>query len=168
MHLGTTIIAIVITIIFTIPFVILGRNNKRKKNKLLQGLTKIADSHQCTISRFDVWAGNAIGIDDAKHRVFFTRKSNEAETLQQIDLSQIQKCRLINSSRPAGIKGNNFKVTSKLELAFSFLDKNRNDVLLEFYNADYDNLTLTGELQLAEKWFELCNTKIAELMKQKK
>jgi hypothetical protein len=46
-------------------------------------------------------------------------------------------------------------------------DKNKPDTKVEFYNADYDRLTLTGEVQLSEKWCKILNDKIAELAKVK-
>ena len=36
---------------------------------------------------------------------------------------------------------------------------------VEFYNANTDRLTLTGELQLAEKWCVLVNNKLASICK---
>jgi hypothetical protein len=36
-------------------------------------------------------------------------------------------------------------------LIFSFYN-HKPEVSLEFYNTDYDQLTLSGELQLAQKW----------------
>jgi hypothetical protein len=42
-------------------------------------------------------------------------------------------------------------VIDRIELIFSF-NNHRPELSLEFYNTDYDQLTLSGELQLAEKW----------------
>jgi len=53
-------------------------------------------------------------------------------------------------------------------LVFSFQDKGKNEVVLEFYNAEYDSSTLTGELQLVEKWCKIFNEKISEMTKPKK
>ena len=64
--------------------------------------------------------------------------------------------------------GSSDTVVEKLGIGFLYHDKNKNEVVLEFYNADYDSLTLTGELQLAEKWCNLFNEKISEIAKQKK
>lgn len=143
-------------------------NSRKKEKKLLQGLTEIAESNNCKISRYELWNSSTIGIDDTSLMIFYTRKSKDIETSQQINLTETQKCRVINLSRTVSNKEGNFKVVDKLELAFSFQDKNRSEVVLEFYNADYDSLTLTGELQLVEKWCKLFNDKISEISKQKK
>lgn len=143
-------------------------NSRKKEKKLLQGLTEIAERNNCKLSRYELWNNSTIGIDDTSLMIFYTRKSKDIETSQQINLAETQKCRVINLSRTVRNKEGNFKVVEKLELAFSFQDINRGDVVLEFYNADYDSLTLTGELQLVEKWCKLFNDKISELSKQKK
>jgi len=168
MDLGTTITGIVIILICIIPFALMSINSRKKEKKLLQGLTEIAERNNCKISRYELWNSSTIGIDDTSLIIFYTRKSKDIETSQQINLVEIQKCRLVNLSRTVSNKDGNFKVIDKLELAFSFQDKNRNELILEFYNADYDSLTLTGELQLAEKWCKIFNDKISEMIKQKK
>jgi hypothetical protein len=168
MDLGTTIVGIVIILICIIPFALMSINSRKKEKKLLQGLTEIAERNNCKLSRYELWNNSTIGIDDTSLMIFYTRKSKDIETSQQINLAETQKCRVINLSRTVRNKEGNFKVVEKLELAFSFQDINRGDVVLEFYNADYDSLTLTGELQLVEKWCKLFNDKISELSKQKK
>ncbi|MBV6474386.1 MAG: hypothetical protein JPMHGGIA_02692 [Saprospiraceae bacterium] len=168
MDLGTTIVGIVIILICIIPFALMSINSRKKEKKLIQGLSDIANRNNCKISRHELWNNSIIGIDDTVLMIFFTRKSKDNETSQQINLTEIQKCRVINSSRTVSNKEGNFKVVEKLELAFSFQDKSKSEVVLEFYNADYDSLTLMGELQLVEKWCKIFNDKISEMTKQKK
>lgn len=168
MDLGTTIVGIVIILICIIPFALMSINNRKKEKKLLQGLTEIAESNNCKISRYELWNSSTIGIDDTSLMIFYTRKSKDIETSQQINLAETQKCKLVNSSRTVSNKEGNFKVVEKLELAFSFQDKSKSEVALEFYNADHDSLTLMGELQLVEKWCKIFNDKISEMTKQKK
>lgn len=168
MDLGTTIIGIVFILICIIPFALMSIRSKKKKKKLLQGLFEIAEKNNCKISRYELWNNSTIGIDDTALMIFYTRKSKDIETSKQINLVEIQKCRVVNSSGTLGNKDGNLMVADKLELAFSFQDKSKNEVVLEFYNVNYDSLTLTGELQLIEKWCKIFNDKISEMSKQKK
>lgn len=168
MDLGATIVGIIIIIICIIPFALMSINSRKKEKKLLQGLTEIAESNNCKINRYELWNSSTIGIDDTSLMFFYTRKSEGIDISQHLNLSEIQKCRVISSSRTVSSKDGNFKVIEKLELVFSYKDKNRGEMALEFYNADYDSLTLTGELQLVEKWCNLFNDKISEISKQKK
>ncbi|MCC6690035.1 MAG: hypothetical protein IT235_00755 [Bacteroidia bacterium] len=168
MDLGTTIVGIIITIICIIPFALISISRKKKEKKLLQELTEFAEKNNCKISRYELWNSSTIGIDDTSLMIFYKKKSEEINISQQVTLSEIQKCRVSNSSRTVSNKNGNYTVVEKLGIGFLYHDKNKNEVVLEFYNADYDSLTLTGELQLAEKWCNLFNEKISEIAKQKK
>ena len=50
---------------------------------------------------------------------------------------------------------------NKIDLVFSFVDNSKQDVSLEFYNTNYSQLTLSGELQLAQKWSGIVKTILA-------
>ena len=51
----------------------------------------------------------------------------------------------------------------RIDLVFINVDKNKSDIIVEFYNTDTGNLDLYGELQLAEKWCKMANDKIAAI-----
>jgi len=51
-------------------------------------------------------------------------------------------------------------VVDKLELSFYPVEKGKPEISIEFYNDEYDSLTLSGELQLAEKWEKLLNEQL--------
>lgn len=167
MDLGATIVGIVIVGVCIIPFVLINRNSRKKKERLLTGLFGYAEKNNDKISRFDVWSNSTIGIDDTSRRIFFTGKVNETEIFQLIPLDEIQKCRLINSSRTVNHKDGNYKVIDKLELAFTYWEKGKPETVLEFYNRETDSLTLTGELQLTEKWNAIANESISAMLQRK-
>ena len=74
----------------------------------------------------------------------------------------MQGCRSKPYFRP---KEGSIKAFDRIDLVFSNKDKSKADVVVEFYNANTDRLTLSGELQLAEKWCTLINNKVASLSK---
>lgn len=84
-----------------------------------------------------------------------------------ITLSEVQKCRVINSESTVNHTGGTHKVIEKLELTFTYRDKGKPEAVLEFYNTDSDSLTLTGELQLAEKWNKIANDCLSAIPLQK-
>lgn len=106
-------------------------------------------------------------MDEAAHIIFFTRKVKETETLQTIHLAEVQKCRVINSGRVVSQTVGNHQVIEKLELEFAYWNKVKTATVLEFYNTDSDSLTLTGELQLAEKWNKIVNNCLSVIPLQK-
>ncbi|RDB02726.1 hypothetical protein [Runella aurantiaca] len=157
MDLGASIVGMIVILICIIPFVLISINNRKKGEKLRQKLFGFAENSNFTISRFDSWHHSSIGIDDQNSIVFFTRTVNDQAFLRQINLSEIQKCRVIISRKTASNSGE----IERLELAFTYHNKQKSEVILEFYNAAYDSLTLSGELQMVEKWGKIVNDKIS-------
>lgn len=167
MDIGATIVGIAIILICIIPFVLMSRSNRKKEQKLLQGLFDYAEQKNCKISQYDSWRHSTIGIDNTSLMIFFTKKVKEETIFRQINLAEIQKCQVINSGKTVSHSNSTHKIIEKLELAFTYWDKGRKESVLEFYNTEYHSLTLTGELQLVEKWCEIFNDKISTIAKQK-
>jgi hypothetical protein len=157
MDLGASIVGMIVILICTIPFVLISVNNRKKGEELRQRLFDFAKKSNFTVNRFDSWHRSSIGIDDQNDVIFFTRTVKDQAFLQQINLSEIQKCRVIITRKTASSSGG----IDILELAFTYQNKQKSDVILEFYNAAHDSLTLSGELQMVEKWGKIVNDKIA-------
>jgi hypothetical protein len=134
--------------------------NARRERQFLQPLFSMAEHHQSRLSQFDTWSHAAVGIDDTTGMIFFFKKVNKVETSRQVSLSAIKKCRVIHVTKTVGEGQDNFKGIARLTLAFVHKDNSKADELLEFYNADSDGDTLTGELQLVEKWRQLIDNKM--------
>jgi len=167
MDSGTTIMGIVILFICVTPIILSTVHNSRKKKKILQGLFDFAEKNNCKISQNGMSNSLTIGIDDTANMVFFRNETKDNEILQQINLSEVQQCRVVNSTRTVKNKNSNYSVVEKLELAFTNQDKNKKEIVLEFYNQFNDGLTVDGEVQFVEKWCNIINNKISSISKQK-
>ena len=77
--------------------------------------------------------------------------------------AEIRNCRAINTRSTQSSEDGNFRPIEKLQLAFTHLDKNKPDVVFDFYNATNDYSLLNGELQLMEKWQKIANDKLTSL-----
>ena len=166
MDKGTTIMGIVIVLICALPIILSTVNNSKRKKRILQGLYDFAAINNCKISKYAMINNLTIGIDEPSLMIFFIKKTNENDILQQINLSEIQKCKVINSARSVKSKDNSLNVIEKIELAFAFKDKNKKEILLEFYNHINDGSTFTGDVNLVEQWCEIINNKISTISKQ--
>jgi hypothetical protein len=168
----TTITGGVFILFCIILFVINNRNKRKKEKQFLQPMNRLAEKDNCKISQYDIWNKSIIGIDNLTNHVYFIKQLFDDATSLSINLNEILKCRMnevgqtvILASRTKGIKGNVIKTFDKVELVFINRDKNKPDVIAEFYNKETGNLNLTGELQLAEKWCKIANDKIASISK---
>ena len=166
MDKGTTIMGIGIALICALPIILSTVNNSKRKKRILQGLYDFAAKSNCKISQHGMSNNLTIGIDEPSLMIFFIKKTKDNEVLQQINLSEIQKCRVINSTRTLKSKDNNLNVIEKIELAFAFNNKNKKEILLEFYNHINDGSTFTGDVNLVEQWCEIINNKISTISKQ--
>lgn len=164
MDLGTITALAVFLLICLILIVIAVRNGRKNEKQFLQAFYRLVETHLCKISQYDRWGNTAIGIDENTGKVFFIRKLGGKEIIQYVNLEEILKCRVISTTRNVSSKEGKITVIDKLELAFTYRDKNSPEIYLEFYNADYESLTLRGELQMAEKWCEIANGRIASLI----
>jgi hypothetical protein len=163
---SNTIVIGGIIVLFVITLYILNSRSKKKKEaQFLQPLNRLAEKDNCKISQYDIWNDSVIGIDETQNTVFVIRKKKEKETSIVVNLSEIFRCRVIEVSRTSGPKEGNAIAFDRIDLAFINKDKSKADVVVEFFDANTDRLTLTGELQLAEKWCVLVNNKLASLGK---
>ena len=167
MDLGTIMIGLAFLLFCVIVFIILSRSNRKKEKKILQSLMELAEQRNCNIVQHDIWNNSAIGIDNTANIVFAVRETKKDSNSFQIDLSEIQKCRIINVNRMVGNKEDNYKIIEKLELGFAYRDKNKAETILNLYNAEHDDASLNGELQLIEKWCRIANDKLKILSLKK-
>lgn len=145
--------AITLLVISALIIYLYFKSKKRKKGYFSM-LQSFAEENGCTISTYDHWRKTLIGFGFGK--IFFIRNASNNEVKKVIDLSDVKNCRIAKIIRIVKYNGENINVTDKIDLVVSL--NNNTDVALEFYNNEYDNLTLTGELQYAEKWSDFINT----------
>jgi BioD-like phosphotransacetylase family protein len=141
------------------------KSKKEKERQFLQPIKELAEKNRCKVSRFDLFNNSVIGIDELNNFIFLIRKTKGNEISLVINLMEIQKCRVNEVTRLASSKDGSVKIFDKIELVLTNKDKNKQDIIVEFYNSNYDRLTLVGELQMAEKWCKIANDKIIPLAK---
>jgi len=166
MESGTLIAVLIIVVSCILLVLIVNRKKKNKEKRFIQTLLDLADKRQCKISEYDHWNNTLIGIDKDLHKLFFIRKTEEKAIIHEIDLLEIQKCKVVNTSRIVTLKESTQNVLDKLELSFTYRDQKKHETYLEFYNTNRDNLFLNGELSLIEKWSETVNENIAGIVQK--
>ena len=157
MDFGTGIIGLSFLLFCFIVFVILSRSNRKREKQLLRRLTGLAKQHNFTISKHDTWNHSAIGIDKTANILFVICYTNSGDIAHTINLSEVERCRVMNANKAISNKEERFKMIEKLELVFANRDKNKPETIVELYNVNNDNSGLSGELQLAEKWCKIAN-----------
>jgi hypothetical protein len=167
MDLGTIIITLIFIAIVTAPFLITGYSRKRVKKYLFGRITEMAESEDCTISQHEFCSDFVIGLDGMANHLFFYKKVENLEFTKSVNLRKFKSCNLISTNRNITDKKKKLYVVDKLELSFYPVEKGTPEISIELYNDEYDRLTLTGELQVAEKWKKLLNERYKMSQKPK-
>ncbi len=157
MDKGIVLVTIIFLAVIILPFLIVGYSKKKKKNRFINIIRAMAEKSGCTITRHEISNNFIIGMDDSSGCLFFYKKETDREISREINLKNFKSCKLANISRTVEDNKNNYHMAHKLELCFYPVEANQPDEIIEFYNDEYDSLTLTGELQVIEKWEDELN-----------
>lgn len=163
MNSGTIIVTIVFLVIVILPFILTGYSRKNKKKSMFSKVNEMAQDNSFTITNHEICGDLIIGIDEISNHLFFYKNRDGLEHAAMINLRDFQSCKILNSNRTERFKKKNYYIVDKLELCFHPKNANEPSVLLEIYNDEHDSLTLTGELQLIEKWEKMLNEKFKNL-----
>jgi hypothetical protein len=166
METGTTIIGLVVILAIAIPFALLSFKKKKKGKEFLLKLNDFAKKNNCEISEFDHWDTSLIGIDNKAEKLFFMNYRADGIIEKIIPLDEIQRCRTINSSRTIKNQKQSSTVIDKIELAFTYRDKNKTDEVIEFYNSVFDGFVLSNELIITEKWQKIMDAFLLDKAKK--
>ena len=162
MDTGSAIIAAVVVIICTMPFIVMHYNMVKKDNKMLRLLKEMAERQKCKIIQSEFCGDFVIGLDEGGHFVFFVKQKQDKVISAFVDLSEIQTCQPIKNTRLVKTNGGTSVIIERMELCFIPIKKNKAEAKFEIYDEDL-NIQLSGELQLLDKWSEQIN----DLLKNK-
>lgn len=157
--LGTIIIGIVFILICITPLIIMHINKIRKNNKMLHLLAENAEKNNCKISQYEFYGDFVLGKDNEKDFVFFLKQNSSETTFQSVDLNEIQACKVAEKARSVKNNKDSTSIIEKLELCFIPKNKDKGETKFELFN-ELNNVQLTGELQLADKWSKQINTSL--------
>jgi len=164
MNITTLIIGLVLALIFLVPVLFLVRASARAKKKYLTEIMDLAAKNGSNIAEHDHWNNSAIGMDKDHRKVFYINRTTNNERTLIIDLSEVKQCQVVNKSKNAGKKANYTPIVERLGLVFNYINKDKPDTWLDFYNSDFDSTIPEKEFKLAEKWSGLVSNVTAGLI----
>jgi len=151
MEMKTFIMVIITVLVVVAPFAFVYIKNKNRSNKSNSVLKKYAIEYNSNIDQSDTLSNIAIGIDSSQKKLFFVRYSKKFEYEQIINLNDIKDVKLINEKRSVKTGKSSTLVVEKIEIVLVNKTSNRPNIVLELYNENI-HMTLSGEVQLANKW----------------
>jgi hypothetical protein len=160
MNTSTMITLAIIIAIVLVLYLLLSMNKKNKEKKRLQALTDLASEQNCSITKYEFDSKISLGLDEKNNFLFYVKTIGENTENRYINLSEVKKCKVVNTNRTVRFNNSNSVVVERLEISFEPNGKTVEPALLEFYNVNTDGSILNGELQLAEKWSAIVNERL--------
>lgn len=158
MDLISALIGIVSLAFFIVPIVYLQIMKKNGRKKFLNNFMLLGRQHQVNISQHDFWNHSyAIGLDETANKLFFLKTAANTEQKISINLSEVEKCKLVNKNRTI----DNNKIIDSLELVLTFRNPGMPEKTLEFYDRE-ESMSVNEEVQLIEKWNTLINSRLEQ------
>jgi len=152
---------IIVVLIFVVIIILIKMTRKNKSNKLLDKLHKLAELNNSKIAEYEIFEDRIFGIDKETKSLFFIKNDEERFIEKSIFLKDFDKSKIVKHHSTVKNNGQSFDILDSLDIVFQPKDKNKAVDKINIYDSNFDNLTLSGEVQFAEKWCK----KIEEILK---
>ena len=159
MDLRTAFVGLIIIGICVIPFVMISYFRVKKEKKMVKSLSNIAKQQNCTIHISEICGEHVLGIDETNNFVFFFQQREENEITQFINLSEVVYCEVVKKIRSGSNEASNLSFIERVELVFTFTNKKRAPIKLEFFDEEI-NIQIRQELLFAENWANYINDRL--------
>ena len=155
MDLGVALVGALVIVACILPFIIMYKTKKYNEEQLLEELKSTASEKGFLLTNYEVSGDLSIGIDETSNVFCFCKNVRDNKSQEFIRLNEVKKCSLINLKNSTGSQS----IIDKLALSFEFKTKTNPSVFAVFYDSE-QQLQLSKELQLIEKWYSIINQKI--------
>lgn len=155
MDLGVALVGALVIVACLLPFIIMYKTKKYNEEQLLAELINTASEKGFSLSNYEVSGNLSLGIDETNNGFCFCKNGKDDKMQEFIYLNEVKKCSLNKIRNTNGSQS----IIDKLALSFEFKNKVNPAVSVVFYDSD-QQLQLSKELQLIEKWYDIINQKI--------
>jgi hypothetical protein len=160
MDKSSTTIGIVIVIMTVLPFLIYNIFKNMKKMKFRKDFMDFSEKSNLKLSRHDIWKNRyAIGIDTHSKRLLYYIKKEKKPEATLIELSEVQKCRVVSTDRHVKSQNTINDKTNRLELVITYNNSGVPEKILEFYkNPEF--MPGTEDFAHADTWSGIINSNL--------
>lgn len=149
METGMIIIAAVLFAAVAVPTLLIIQNSKHTSKSLYRGITALLTQNNGVLAEHIEQSNFALGIDTNSKTIYFYKKTDEAETSQIIELSEIATCEIATKTRRIKKEKGHEEIVERIVLLFNTKKSNETKEI-ELYN-EADSL-LIDEGKIAEIW----------------
>lgn len=151
MDLVSAIIGLAVLALFSLPFILSGKERKKIEKRLLTSLRDYAAKQQTTVTEHDFGSRFAIGLSSDNQYMYLVKADEETAVGFHLPLQQVQSCRSNTVTHSIPMGKNKETVIDRLELVFQPKDPKEREQTWVLYDANA-NLQLNNEIELMRKW----------------
>lgn len=154
MDTTTLIIGIIIVLCAALPIIFTNYFRKRREKIALQGIQDLAKKTGEELETYEIGMVFSIGMDKSHHHLYF---SHIGEPAIQIQLSKVKYSTIINRTHEIKTAEGNHSVIDQIGIQIVLKDEEQKPVVLEFFNAEKDSISIDNESRVAELWSSQIN-----------
>jgi hypothetical protein len=155
---GAAIIVLGIVALIVLPFIVRKAYKKSRDLNFLKEFNSLAEKEKIVISQKEVWNNcYAIGIDNNSGKLYYIKKQKEKVEDVLIDLSDVDKCTLVNINKTVNNSMGRSNMSDRIELIFTFRKSGLPEKVLEFYS-NTEFMPTEKDQSQAENWLQLINS----------
>jgi hypothetical protein len=156
----SAIIVLGIIALIALPFFLNSFFKKSKELKFLKEFSNLAEKEKVVISQKELWRNcYAIGIDNNSRKILYMNKRKDNSENISIDLSEVEKCRIVNINKTVKNYDGRSNLSDRIELVFTLRKSDLPEKVLEFYdNAEF--MPTENDQSHAENWLQIITSNL--------
>jgi hypothetical protein len=160
MDFSTIFVSLLVLGAFLVPPVYIYFKRKNRTKKFQDMMNKLAESQSCKVSEYDQWKKSCVGLDKNNHKLFYLKQNSKKIHSEITNLNEILKCKITGINASSNGSAQNNGSIEKLDLCLTYKDNNKENYLINFFDAEKDFIVDDDDIKLTEKWNKLINSEL--------
>lgn len=164
MDTTTIVIGVIIILCAALPIILTNYFRRRRERMALQGIQDLAEKSGEELDAYEIGMVFSIGMDKSLRHLYF---SHIGEPALQVQLSKVKHSTILNKSHDVKTAEGNHNVIDLIGIQIVLKDETQQPIVLEFFNAEKDSISVDNESRVAEQWSRLINKQLGNVSSRK-
>lgn len=164
MDTTTIVIGVIIILCAALPIILTNYFRRRRERMALQGIQDLAEKSGEELDAYEIGMVFSIGMDKSLRHLYF---SHIGEPALQVQLSKVKHSTILNKSHDVKTAEGNHNVIDLIGIQIVLKDETQQPIVLEFFNAEKDSISIDNESRVAEHWSRLINKQLGNVSSRK-
>lgn len=164
MDTTTIVIGVIIILCAALPIILTNYFRRRRERMALQGIQDLAEKSGEELDAYEIGMVFSIGMDKSLRHLYF---SHIGEPALQMQLNKVKHSTILNKSHDVKTAEGNHNVIDLIGIQIVLKDETQQPIVLEFFNAEKDSISIDNESRVAEHWSRLINKQLGNVSSRK-